>query len=350
MAHSEQPVRVSNGHGTHVRPHLRLTFRVEALTHRKDGAVKIPKVNLVIGPTACGKSAAVLAMARKMGAEILSVDSMKIYRGLEIGVAKPNKKDRLDIPHHLVDFKEFWESCTVADWLKAAEAVIRRCSKEGTPLIAEGGTSMYIKILREGLLAGPGKDNDLRAALEKEVEEKGFTALLARLQEIDPAAAERIFPNDTRRIIRALEVYELTGKTISEQQVQWGRLRKDISIPTVCLHMDRTLLYERIDQRIDRMLELGWLDECRNLLAADKPPSREASQALGYRTLFAHLRGEISYADARDRICFDTHHFARRQISWFRKFKEVAVIETDGAESPEALAERIMEAFDKQKH
>lgn len=302
-------------------------------------------VRILCGPTACGKSAVALHLAKKLGAEILSIDSMKLYRGLDIGTAKPPPDARAAVRHHLIGIKEPWESCSVAEFLQLAERTIADCAASGTPLIGEGGTALYLKALSEGLFAGPGRNEELRTALELEAEENGVPFLHERLAAIDPLAAKRILPSDLRRIIRALEVHALTGVPISQWQSQWGVPRTDLDVRFACLRLPREILYARIDRRADAMLEAGWLDECRRLLALPKPLSREALQALGYRTLFAHLRGEMEFAAARERICFDTHHFARRQIGWFRRLPKLAFIDIAGDEPAETIAQRVLEAW-----
>ena len=306
-----------------------------------------PPLDLLIGPTACGKSAVALELARRRRGEILSVDSMKIYKRLEIGVAKPASEVREALRHHGIDLQEPWESFSVAEWLQAAERAIAGCAERGTYLLAEGGTALYIKALREGLFPGPGRDLALRAELEREATEHGIARLYARMQEVDPAAAKKILPNDLRRIVRALEVHALTGKPISAQQSQWGHLREDLCVRVVGLSLHRMHLYPRIDARVVRMLEAGWLDECRALMDLDceRPLAREALQALGYLTLFSHLRGHLTLDEARARIQFDTHHFARRQLSWFRRFADVTWIEIGAEEGVQAIADRVETAF-----
>jgi tRNA dimethylallyltransferase len=309
-----------------------------------------PVVDLLLGPTASGKSAVAFELARRRGAEILSVDSMKIYRGLEIGVAKPTPEQRAAVRYHLVDWKDPWQGCSVAEWLAEAERVIADCAGRGVRLIADGGTALYLKSLREGLFAGPGRDPELRRKLEQESAREGVQALYARLQQVDPDAARKILPGDLRRIVRALEVYELTGAPISAKQSQWGRLRTDIRFRAACLTLDRKELYRRIDARVEAMLAAGWVEECRRLMDLPQPLSREAQQALGYRRLFAHLRGELSLAQARERICFETHHFARRQLSWFRRFPGVTWVEAAPGESAESLANRVAHVWESANH
>ena len=303
------------------------------------------QVRVLCGPTASGKSSAGVLLARELGAEILSIDSMKLYRGLDIGTAKPSPDILASIPHHLVNLREAWESFSVAEFISAAEKIIADCDQRGVPLIGEGGTALYLKALGEGLLEGPGSDEELRAELEAEAEKNGLPKLHERLASVDPQAAAKIMPTDLRRIVRALEVFELTGTPLSEQQIQWGTPRADMDVRMACLRLSRDLLYARIDRRIDAMLAEGWLDECRRLLELPKPLSREALQALGYRTLFSHLRGEMTLSAARDRVCFDTHHFARRQLNWFRRMPKLTFIDIRDDESSEEIAARVQEVW-----
>jgi len=303
------------------------------------------RFNIVCGPTASGKSAAGMELARRCRGEILSIDSMKLYRGLDIGTAKETPAERAEIRHHLIDIKDPWESCSVAEFLKLAEGVIADAHARHVPIIGEGGTALYVKALAEGLFDGPGADPAIRRRLEEEGARIGTEQLHAKLKEIDPAAASKILTGDLRRIVRALEVYELTGKPISAWQQQWGVPRADMDVRLYCLRLSRELLYKRIDARADAMLAAGWLNECRRLLALPQGLSREALQALGYRTLIAHLNGEMSLEAARERICFDTHHFARRQVMWYRKMPKLTWIDLDGSETPTKIADRLEAAM-----
>jgi tRNA dimethylallyltransferase len=303
-------------------------------------------VRVLCGPTACGKSAVALRLARSMGAEILSVDSMKLYRGLDIGTGKPPPEVLAAVKHHLISVREPWESFSVAEFLENADAIIAACGASGAPLIAEGGTALYLKALSEGLFAGPGRDEQLRAALEREAARTGTPQLHRRLAGLDPPAARKILPTDLRRIVRALEVHALTGVPISRWQSQWGVPRTGLDVRLACLRLPRKLLYARIDQRVDGMLAAGWIEECSRLLALPQPLSREASQALGYGTLFKHLRGELTLAEARERICFDTHHFARRQLGWFKRLPKLSFVDVAPDEPPETIAARVVRAWE----
>jgi tRNA dimethylallyltransferase len=306
------------------------------------------RVNVLCGPTASGKSPVGLYLAEKIGAEILSVDSMKLYRGLDIGTGKATREERARVKHHLIDILDPSESFSVSQFLVHAEAILADCHKRGVPLIAEGGTALYLKALSEGIFDGPGKNDDVRQTLEAEAETEGLHVLYERLQKIDPTAAARIMSTDLRRIVRALEVHALTGKPISELQQQWGTPRKDLDVRLVCLNIDpREKLYARIDRRIDQMLADGWLDECRRLMSLERPLSTVASKAIGYRTFMAHLRGEVELAPAIERTKFDTHHFARHQLKWYRKLPKLEWINVGEGERVQTLAEKVQRAFDK---
>lgn len=304
----------------------------------------VPTIKILAGPTACGKSAVALQLAERLGAGILSIDSMKLYRGLDIGTGKPTPDELARVSHFLIDTKHPHEAASVAEFLAEAERLIRAAGNPGSGvpfLIGEGGTALYLKALSEGLFESPPRDDAIRSRLEAEAEEKGSDVLHERLAGVDPQAAKKILPTDPRRIVRALEIFELTGKPIGEGQRPWGMPRTDIDVRIACLDLPRPELYARIDRRIRAMLNAGWLDECRKLLALDPPMSREARQALGYKTLFAHLRGEIALEPAYERICFDTHHFARRQIHWFKKLPKTTFVPIADNESIDSIAQRV---------
>jgi tRNA dimethylallyltransferase len=303
-------------------------------------------LRVLSGPTASGKSAAAGWLARACGAELLSLDSMKLYRRLDIGTAKPTPQERANQVIHLVDIKEPWERCSVAEFTPLAESVLDGARARNIPLIGEGGTALYLKALGEGLFDGPGADEALRSGLEAEAAQAGLPALHQRLEKIDPQAAARIMPTDLRRIVRALEVFAATGKPISQWQSQWGVARSDLEVRLVCLRLPRETLYARIDARISEMLAAGWLEECKRLLDLPRPLSREASQALGYRTLFAHLRGEMTLEQARERVCFDTHHFARRQLNWFKRMPYARFVDLAGGEPVAEVAERVWQEWE----
>lgn len=294
--------------------------------------MKLPPLRVLTGPTACGKSAAATEIARREGGEILLADSMQLYKELDLGTGKPSATERAAVRRHLLDWKEPHESCSAAEWLRAAEVVIADCAARGVPLLVEGGTALYLKALGEGLFEGPGRNEQLRAELEREADEHGLPALYSELKKAAPATAAKILPGDRRRIVRALEIIAAGDKSPDELRTQWGRPRRDLDVRFVLLDPPRKALYTRIDRRVQRMIAAGWVEECRKLAARHPPLSREASQALGYRTLFAYLRGELTLEAATERICFDTHHFARRQFNWFKRFLNVRRLPVKAAE------------------
>jgi tRNA dimethylallyltransferase len=271
---------------------------------------------------------------------------MKIYRHLDIGTAKPSLQERLDVVHHLIDIKEPWEGYSSVQFLKEAERLIALSATRKVPLLGEGGTALYVKALCEGLFDGPGADAQLRAQLEAEGARIGVPAMHIRLKEIDPVAASKIMTTDLRRIVRAMEVFTLTGKPISAWQQQWGVPRQDLDVRLFCLRLPREIIYQRIDARVDAMIASGWMDECRRLLALPLPKglTHQALQALGYRTLMAHLRGEMTLSAARERICFDTHHFARHQLMWYRRMPKLTWIDLLGTETASQIADKLESA------
>jgi tRNA dimethylallyltransferase len=288
---------------------------------------------VLTGPTGSGKSAVALDLAERLGGEVVAMDSMTLYRGMDVGTAKPSAADRGRVPHHLVDVLDPWEAGNVAWWLdRAAEACAAIRARGHRPLFV-GGTPFYLKALVCGLFDAPPSDPAVRARLEAEEP----AALHARLAGADPAAAGRLHPNDVRRVVRALEVWELTGRPISSFQQTWDSPAFSAQpappprpIPTVALDWPREELYRRIDARVDGMFAAGWADEVRRLLAGPRPMSKEASQALGYPELAAHLAGTgPGWDETVSRIMTRTRQFAKRQLTWFRGLPGVAFVPAD---------------------
>ncbi len=294
---------------------------------------------VLTGPTGSGKTALGLELAERLGAEIVSMDSMALYRGMDIGTAKPTRAERSRVPHHLVDVLDPWESASVAWWLERAAACCRAIEARGKRVLFVGGTPLYLKALLHGLFDGPGSDAALRERLTREAEVSGPQVLHERLARVDPAAAARLHPNDVRRVIRALEVWELTGQPISCRQRQWpqrkdeGGRRKDeperlsgssfllppSSFPQILwLDLPRPELYERINRRVEEMFAAGLVEEVEGLRHLPHPVSREAAQALGYKEVFAHLDGQASLAETLVRVQTRSRNFAKRQVTWFR--------------------------------
>jgi tRNA dimethylallyltransferase len=280
---------------------------------------------VILGPTASSKSDVALAVARRTGAEILSVDSMQVYRGMDIGTAKPTPAERSEVAHHLLDVVEPSEPFTVARFVELADAAIAGAARRQVPLVATGGTPLYYKALFEGLFEGPGADAEIRERLRLLLDDE----LYRRVSEADPAAAARIHPNDRKRLVRALEVYELTGKPISSFQTHWISDQRRHRAVWVGLDWDRDALNRRINARVKAMLAAGWVDEVRKLLATHPSLSHTAAEATGYRELIDHVRGKVSLDDATEQIKIATRQLARRQMKWFRRFREVTWLKGD---------------------
>ena len=286
-------------------------------------------------------------IAERLRANIVSLDSMKVYRGMDAGTAKPTAEELARVPYLMLSFLDPSESNSMGQFLDRAEATIRDLDAKGIPVVCEGGSIMYVKGLVEGVFKGPARNAEVRKALKEQAMRDGVPALHAKLKGVDPLAAEKIGPNDYKRIERALEVWELSGTPISSLQTQWGKRREDFDFRLAGLRWERKKLYERINLRADAMLKSGWIDECRALL--NRPLSPEALMAHGYRAVFAHLRGEISYNEMLDWIRKDTRHYARRQMSWFGKFPGMAWVDADESKNAEQLADEVLAAWESQK-
>jgi tRNA dimethylallyltransferase len=273
-------------------------------------------VLVILGPTASGKSELAMAIARKTGAEILSVDSMQVYRGMNIGTAKPSVAEQAEVKHHLIDVAEPDENFTVARFVELADGVIADTARRGVPLIATGGTPLYYKALFEGLFEGPGEDASVRERLRATAPDE----LHRKLSEVDPPAAARIHLNDTRRLVRALEVYELTGKPISSYQTAWEEAAVRHPATWIGLSWEKETLNRRINARVKAMMNAGWLDEVKSLVMKHQSLSRTAGEATGYHELIGHLAGRMSMDEAIEQIKIATRQLARRQMKWFKRF------------------------------
>lgn len=300
----------------------------------------------LVGPTASGKTAVGIEVALRIGAEILSLDSMSLYRGMDIGTAKPSAAERARVPHHLIDIAEPHEAFSTGRYLEAAEAAIADVVSRGKRPLFVGGTALYLKALTEGFFRGPSANWALRNRLIAEAEERGVPALHERLRRVDPAAAARIHPNDLRRIVRALEVYEVTGRPISEQQSQWGTEPQAGRLCHIAgIRRERADLHERINRRVDAMFAAGLVEEVRRLLADPRGVSHAASQFVGYREVIAHLRGELSLQEAIQKVKARTRQFAKRQLTWFRSFPQIRWVDARPCDEAGELAAHVIGAL-----
>jgi tRNA dimethylallyltransferase len=285
----------------------------------------VPPIIVILGPTASGKTPLALAAAQRIGAEILSVDSMQVYRHMDIGTAKPAADERRQVAHHLIDLADPDQTFAVAKFVECADYAIADAARRGVRLIATGGTPLYYKALFEGLFDGPGADAAIRARLNAQPLE----SLHARLVEIDPPAAARIHVNDRKRLVRALEVHELTGRPISSFQTEWSSGQMRHNAIWFGLDWDRDALNRRINARVRLMVQQGWLDETRDLLKRYGRLSKTAAEATGYHELIEHLEGRLSLDDAIEQIKIATRQLARRQMKWFRRFGNVTWLKGD---------------------
>lgn len=277
--------------------------------------------HILTGATGSGKSELGVALAERLGAEIISMDSMALYRGMDIGTAKPGPELRQRVPHHLLDVLDPWESASVAWWLEQAARCYADIRRRGRQVLFVGGTPLYLKALLYGLFEGPPADAEVRRRLTAEAEQHGRQSLHGRLAQVDPATAARLHPNDLRRLVRALEVWELTGRPISAWQTQWKTAATN---PPRCVWLDlpRAELYARIDARARHMVAAGLVEEVRALRQLARPLSREGAQALGYKEMFAHLDGQATLEETIVRIQTRSRNFAKRQLTWFRHLPE----------------------------
>ena len=296
---------------------------------------------VLTGATGSGKSAVALELAEELGGEIVAMDSMTLYRGMDIGTAKPTAAERARVPHHLIDVLEPWESGSVAWWLDRAATACADIRARGKRPIFVGGTSLYLKALMHGLFEAPAVDPAIRAKWETEAARVGNVALHEQLAAVDTKAAAKLHPNDVRRVVRALEVFDATGTPLSALQTSWAEAPAEL--PCVVLDWPRDELYRQIDERVRTMLDGGWVDEARQLLALPRPLGPEARQALGYGDLFAHLSAGLPWADAVASIQTRTRQFAKRQLTWFRALP--AAVWVSATES--RLAAQVREAWDK---
>ncbi|MCQ4574441.1 MAG: tRNA (adenosine(37)-N6)-dimethylallyltransferase MiaA [Candidatus Brocadiales bacterium] len=301
---------------------------------------------ILTGPTASGKSDVAFHVARAMGAEIISADSMQVYRGMDIGTAKPSSEARAGVPHHLIDVVEPSESYSVGRFVRDAQQVITDVEQRGGRHLVTGGTGLYIKALREGLFSGPEADWALREELMAVAEEKGSAYLHNILKDADPGGAARINDGDLRRIVRALEVHQKTGRAISLLQREWGRDGGESSL--IVLYRSKSDLHRRIEQRVDKMLEQGLVEETQRLLSHPKGSlGKQAREALGYKEVIEYLDGKLSADQMRDNIKQHTRRFAKRQMTWFRSFPRAIWMVINEGEDTKSVSKRVQRVLER---
>jgi tRNA dimethylallyltransferase len=297
------------------------------------------------GPTSSGKTPLAIALAERLGAEIISLDSMAIYRGMDIGTAKPTAEQQAQVPHHMLDVVEPTESFSVSSYVLAAHESARQIRERGKRVLVCGGTPLYLKGLVRGLFLGPAADWEFRAAIESDIVKHGAEPLRDRLKQVDPLLAHKLHPHDHRRMIRALEVARVTGRPLSHWQEQFETPASPADFPVAVLRLDRAWLHERINSRVETMLARGLEGEIVQLLECYGQLGRTAAQAVGYREMLEFLRGGTTLGETTALIKAHTRQFARRQEIWFRGLSELQPVPV----SPEAtladVVDRIASIF-----
>ncbi|GJQ58004.1 MAG: tRNA (adenosine(37)-N6)-dimethylallyltransferase MiaA [Candidatus Scalindua sp. AMX11] len=298
---------------------------------------------ILTGTTASDKTDIGFHIAQEIDGEIISADSMLIYRGMDIGTAKPTLEMRKKIPHHLIDIVDPWESYSVGKYVEDVENVIGALRKKMRKCIIVGGTPLYIKGIRDGIFRSPEADWKIREELERCANERGNLYVHGILEKIDPITAKKLHPNNLRRIIRAIEVYKRTGKQMSYLQELSGKEKRNCTI--VCITREREDRYRRIHKRVDTMFNKGLVDEVQSLLDSPNGIGRQAGQALGYREVIQYLNGECTLDEAKDLLKLHTRRFSKRQMTWFRSFSNIKWVEVKEEDNQELILEKVILAF-----
>lgn len=310
------------------------------------------RVGFIVGPTGTGKSWLAMQIADGFGGaiEIVNADSRQFYRGMDIGTAKPSREDRRRTPHHLIDVRDPGEPLDVAEFAKLARTAISDIAARGRFPMVVGGSGLYLRVIRGGIFQGPRASVEIRSRLGAVADARGVNFLHEQLAQVDPAGANRIGVNDLYRIVRALEVFELTGETISAHQ---GRHRfaeqGGYKTLTVGLEIDRKKLYEKIDGRFDAMIAAGFVEEVRAMKSRGHSPEKPPLRTIGYKQIAAHLRGETTLADANALAKRDTRRLAKRQLTWFRREPDIVWLDPErGAQDALALFQKFFEAPERE--
>jgi len=299
-------------------------------------------VGFIVGPTGAGKSALAMAVAERSNCEIINADSRQFYRGMDLGTAKPPAEDRRRVPHHLIDVRNPDESLDVAEFAQLARAAIEEIAGRGRNPLVVGGSGLYLRVIRGGIFQGPAASAEIRGRLAKISADHGVAHLHQRLRKIDPAAANRIGVNDLYRIVRALEVFELTGETISAHQRRHRFADIGYDTLTVGVEVERKELYEAIDRRFDAMVAAGLAAEVRALVEAGYSPEKPPLSTIGYKQIAAYLRGELALANAIAQAKQESRRLAKRQLTWFRREPEIVWLDPErGAQDAPGMFEKF---------
>jgi tRNA dimethylallyltransferase len=299
----------------------------------------------IVGPTASGKSTLALLVAKSLHGEIISADSRQLYKHLDIGTAKPTKAQRRQVKHYFVDLLDPDEAFSAGEFGRKGRETIDDIFRRKRVPIVVGGSGLYVRSLIDGFFEGPSANNEVRRQLYKRLQDEGAAPLLAELRDIDPVSAARMLPSNTRRIVRGLEVYELTGIPLSKLQDQ--RIRIDFAPLMIGLQWDRKALYDRIDERVEAMLKDGLLDEVRNLLARGYSEATNSLQTVGYQEAISHLEGKIDYETMVELIKRNTRRYAKRQLTWFRRDDRIQWFSINHPDGLLPIAEGVEDYYQK---
>ncbi len=294
-----------------------------------------------MGVTASGKGRLAFELAKKLDAEILSIDSMKVYLRMDIGTAKPSKEAQKQINYHLIDVVEPSESFSVDIFLNLADAAVKQIESKNKPVVAVGGSAMYIKAMLYGIFEGPGTNEQIRHQLKEKIAQTSLEELHKELAAVDPQAVDRIHYNDEKRIIRALEVYYLTGKSISSFQQQFDLPGPKGDWKIIGLRREKGEENRRINARVKKMLQVGLVDEVKSLLAEEKPLSLQARSAIGYAEIIDYLAGKETLEKAVEKIKINTRRFAKAQRTWFKTFKNVNWLDVNTDDDMEHVLAKV---------
>ena len=297
---------------------------------------------VLTGPTACNKTEIGFTVAQKTRGEIISADSMLFYRGMDIGTAKPSLDMRELVPHHFIDIVDPWESYSVGRYVDDVESLIDAADSKDRKFLIVGGSPLYVKGLVDGIFNGPEADWDIRRELEVLADEKGNQHVHDILQKIDPVKAVELHPNNLRRIIRAIEVYRITGKPVSKLQEEYKLARKSYQFNILCIAREREDIYRRINERVGTMFDKGLVDEVKSLLENPEGLSKQAKQALGYKEVIQYLDGELTLDDAKEMVKQSTRRFAKRQMTWFRSFPDIQWLDAEELEGSGSISDEII--------
>jgi len=305
---------------------------------------KKPNVPIIAGPTGVGKTAIGVHIAIQIEGEIISADSRQVYRYMDIGTAKPTKKERRKVLHHLVGIIDPDKNYSAGRFAKDAESEIKHIFRKGKHPMIVGGSGLYISALKEGLFETPAANDDVKHRIRCEIENTGLESVYKKACSIDPEYASRISPNDRQRIMRLLEVFEITGLTMTEhfRRQRLNKKEKPFDYPLFCLISERKDLYRRINDRVDRMIDEGLLDEVKSLLKKFPDSELNALRSPGYREVIEYLKGSGSFSDTVELIKRNSRRFAKRQLTWFRKMKNIKWYNIDIKNEKEKLIDEIL--------